>query len=116
MSIRFAATAFLVTVMAIALVEFSARAQSPAPSSGGTTDPSKAILANALSPQTRQILQEAIDEADASTSSTLDIGPGEGAELDGTKADRVDFAALPGPLRDALGGGTRQTLSNGAGR
>jgi len=89
------------------------------PAPGAPAAPTKQLLDDALSPQTRNTLQDAINSVDSAavvvTDKQLDIGPGEGAELDGTKVVRVDFASLPARLRIALGGKTNGTLTNSTG-
>jgi hypothetical protein len=89
------------------LAGFSAPAQTaaPAPAIGpATTGVSKTILAKALTPETRQTLQEAMDSYDPLPASgpMVMIGPGEGAELDGAKVSRVPYDSLPAPLKAAL--------------
>ena len=92
----------------------------PAPAPGSTTAaPTKKMLDDALAPQTRQTLQQAMDSIDPATLAVpvtkLSIGPGEAAELDGKKINPIAFSALPAPVKDALSGGARNTLS-GAGK
>jgi len=89
------------------------------PAQGAPAAPTKKMLDNALSPETRNTLQDAINSVDpaavALTANQLDLGPGEGAELDGTTVTRVDFAHLPARLRAALGGKTSGTLTDSTG-
>jgi hypothetical protein len=50
------------------------------------------------------------------TDDVVTIIPGQGAELDGTRTDVVDFDMLPDSVKGALGSDVQQALSNGAGR
>ena len=94
---------------------------SPAQGVSGTTgDAAHKKLDGALTPKTRQTLQEAMDSAastpsaKSSTDSAVTIGPGEGAQMDGSKVDKVALKSLPAPVKNALDGDTHKTLSGGA--
>ena len=92
-------------------------AQGVAPAGGSVV--TKNILAGALTPQTRQTLQEAMDSdsaADPGNGREVTLGPGEAAQLDGTTADKVAFGSLPPAVRTALRDTTRDTLRTPAGR
>jgi hypothetical protein len=122
----------LSVLTAICLAGVSAVAQSAAPTTpvgpGQTKSlgaapngaaPSQKMLNDALTPQTRQTLQQAMDSVDPATlavpATKLSIGPGEAAELDGKKISPIAYSALPAPVRSALSGDARNTLS-GAGK
>jgi hypothetical protein len=80
--------------------------------------PSKKMLNDALNPQTRQTLQQAMDSVDPASlvvpETSLTLGPGEAAEIDGTQASKIAFAKLPALVRSALSTGARRVLSDGA--
>jgi len=90
--------------------------------SGGANDPSGKKLNSALTPETRQTLQEAMDSVDPATlvdsgsSREVTLGPGEGAEIDGTGINRVAFDRLPGLLKNAMSNGTLNNLNGNLGR
>ena len=122
MKTKLAATGILLAVVLTCLVGFSALAQNASPAAPvgpGNTDTTKKMLANALTPETRQTLQQAMDSVDPTTllipGTALTLGPGEAAELDGAKADRIAFASLPAPVRNALSGDAHHALSGSAG-
>jgi hypothetical protein len=83
------------------------------PATGGQP---KKMLDGALTPETRQTLQEAMNSSGPDTSSKstssheVTIGPGEGAKLDGAKAEKVSYSSLPAPVRNALGNGVQHNL------
>ncbi len=90
----------------------SVLAQAAAPASAvvtkPTTGPSQKMLDHALTPETRQTLQEAMDSVDTTTppAPTSDkqamVGPGEALVMDGTKVTRIPYASLPDPVKKAL--------------
>lgn len=89
-------------------------AQGVASSGSATT---KKMLAGALTPKTRQTLQEAMDSemgGDSSTGREITLGPGEAAQMDGTSAAKVAFDSLPSPVKNALRSATHDTLRSGA--
>lgn len=75
------------------------------------TEVSNKILGSALSPDTRQTLQEAMDADDAATSGSavsgtaLELGTGEAAVIDGTTVKRIPYDSVPEPLKKALAAG-----------
>jgi hypothetical protein len=77
---------------------------------------SKRILDHALTPQTRQTLQEAMNsEPSGSTKASpreVSLGPGEAAQLKGRTATKIDYGSLPKPVQGALGGAVHHTLKS----
>ena len=67
----------------------------------------------ALTSETRQTLQEAMNSmpADDSAGSEVILGPNEGAEMDSTHVNKIDYASLPASIKDALGNAIHDTLS-----
>jgi hypothetical protein len=90
------------------------------PGQGAPPAPSQKMLDSALTPETKQTLQDAMNSVNPATMvpavNALDLGPGEAAEMDGTKASRIAFAQLPNSLRAALGGGTHRALTDSTGQ
>ena len=72
------------------------------------------LMDDALSPQTRQTLQEAMNSVEAPVV-TMPVGPGEAVELDGTTISKVSFDNLPAAVKNALGTEPHGVLSSGAG-
>jgi hypothetical protein len=83
------------------------------------SNPPAHVMANALSPQTRQTLQEAMNTVNtASTPMLTDmiVGPGEAVEMDGATIDQISFNSLPDVMKTALNFQIYAVLRNGAGR
>jgi hypothetical protein len=77
---------------------------------------SKRILDHALTPQTRQTLQEAMDSESSkpgrAARNEVSLGPGEAAQLKGRTATKIDYGSLPKPVQGALGGTVHHTLKS----
>ena len=80
---------------------------------GGAT---KKMLDNALTPQTRQTLQDAMNSVGPDAAGAITVGPGEAAQLDGAGATKVDFDTLPDSVKNALGAAAHDALRSGATR
>ncbi len=76
------------------------------PSQGKPAPATQKQLDNALTPETRQTLQQAMEAMDPSTNNsaatTMELGPNEGAVIDGHQVTRIEYARLPARLRAAL--------------
>ncbi len=81
------------------------------------TGESAVKLDEALSPQTRETLQKAMDSMDptaAPTSSATEASAdaNEALVLDGKTVEHIPFSSLPAPVKSALDGSVRQSLSD----
>ena len=89
---------------------------------GAVVDAPHQVLNSALTPETRQTLQEAMNSygsaaADNSgAAGEVILGPGEAAQLDGTTVGRIAFDTLPDRVKGALGAPVRESLNNSQGR
>jgi hypothetical protein len=128
---RFRYFQFSAAIFFALFIATSARAQTAGqigPGTSGSIDSSqgvaaaktgdtKRILANALTPQTRQTLKEAMESepgTSSAPSSQVFLGPGEAAQIKDKTATKIDYASLPKPVKGALGGPVHQTLNSGS--
>jgi hypothetical protein len=89
--------------------------QKVGPATGGQP---KKMLDQALTPQTRRTLQEAMNSAPSEGTKPnreVTLGPGEGAKLSGSNAEKVPYKTLPAPVKKALGGGVKDNLGGSQG-
>lgn len=83
---------------------------------GAKNGASKRILDHALTPQTRQTLQAAMDSESSkpgrAARNEVSLGPGEAAQLKDKTATKIDYGSLPKPVKGALGGTVHHTLNS----
>jgi hypothetical protein len=81
-----------------------------------TGKPKKA-LDDALTPETRQTLLDAMNSSTPTgkpaASHEIILGPGDAAKVGDSKAEKVSYKSLPAPVKNALANGVQGNLNGG---